>query len=64
MDPHYPKLHQLYRMKIAKARGTEHVEYVVDVDLICAVLIVSLQHLLVMVLPPKFGEAVDNGDSR
>eukprot|EP00957_Ditylum_brightwellii_P200226 15263895-Ditylum_brightwellii.AAC.1 len=34
----------------------------IDVDPTCAALIVPLHHLLVMALPSKFGEAVDNGD--
>eukprot|EP00957_Ditylum_brightwellii_P125451 9561714-Ditylum_brightwellii.AAC.1 len=61
MDPQYSKLYQLYVMKINKARGPEYVGYVVDMDPIHAALIVSLQHLFVMVLPPNFGETVDNG---
>eukprot|EP00957_Ditylum_brightwellii_P205137 15342459-Ditylum_brightwellii.AAC.1 len=49
-------------MKINKARGPEHAGHVLGADPICAVLIVSLQHSLVIMLPPKFGEAVDNSD--
>eukprot|EP00957_Ditylum_brightwellii_P038942 2942714-Ditylum_brightwellii.AAC.1 len=57
MDPHYPKLYQLYIIKINKVRG-----HVVDADHIHAAPIVSLQHLFVTALPSRFGEAIDNGD--